>query len=253
VRDSDGTCVQVEYGFECDLDPSFEASCEAINVCVGDNCTGVEQDPSEDFPKAAAWLNILNALAEDFGCSKEGEIVDPETGEIDLGACPIDPLFMAAFEPSLFAGEKMTCKRGVINCCDGDGEGSCSPMSEELALHRQAQVTHHLGNQCTSKVLGTCLEVREHHCVYKSKFARVFQEQAHLQTGSQFGDIWSTHPCPALDVYQLDVLDVDKMDFSEVFDQIIGGLSVPAQSNVMDQLTKGVTILAPEVGDVFDQ
>lgn len=253
VSAPDGTCIQMEYVYDCAVDPTFEANCAAINVCAGNNCTGVAQDPSQDFPKAAAWLNVLDSLADDFGCSKDGDVVDPVSGEVDLAACPLDPALFGAFDPSLFEGTKMVCNRGFINCCDGDGEGSCSQESEDLALHREALVTHFLEGECTSLLAGSCLSVREHHCVYKSRFARVFQEQAHLQTGIQFGGIWSADPCPGLDIYQLELLDVEAMDFSEVFGDILGGVNTPVESEVTDRLTGGVLNLAPEVNDVFDK
>ena len=249
---ADGSCDFAQLSFQCTANASFEASCAAVNVCVGDNCVGAEQDPSSDYANAAAWLNVLDSMADDFGCNRDGDVVDPLTGEINLEACPIDPDLMAEFEPEIFTGRLMSCNRGTTNCCDFDGEGNCSPESDELAEHRQALVTHYLGSECTSEVLGTCLSVREDYCVYNSRFARVFQEQAHLQTGTQFGTYYSTDPCPALDVYQIEILDVDAMDFSEVFAEMLERTNTLDEGEIADRLTGGVTAFTPEVENVFD-
>lgn len=248
----DGTCNYAEYTYDCDVSADFEASCEAINVCVGDNCLGLPDEASQDFPKAAAWLNVLDNMSDDFGCGGDGDVIDPETGEISLEACPVDPALLEAYEPELFSGRLMNCNRGSTNCCDFDGAGFCGQESLDLAEFRQAKVTHFVSKECTSEVFGICLSVKENYCVYNSKFARVFQEQAHAQTGVQFGNPDGPNPCPALDVYQLESLDVDAMDFSEVFGEMLDQIDVPIEGELTDRLTGGITDFAPEVQDVFD-
>ncbi len=252
MRAPDGTCIHAQLSYDCDVDANFTASCQSINVCVGNNCTGIDSEASQDFPKAAAWLNVLDSMADDFGCSPDGDVIDPTTGNLDLAACPVDPALMNAFDPRLFTGTSMICNRGLFNCCDGDGQGSCPPEAEELANFRDAGVTHFVQSECTSEALGICLNVREYHCVYKSKFARVFQEQADLQTGVQFPSPHSVLPCPALDIYQLELLDVDAMDLSEVFGDLFDQIEEPKQDDITNQLTNGVTTFAPEVQDVFE-
>ena len=251
-RDADGTCIYQEVAYDCRSNANFEANCAAVNVCVGDNCTGAEQDPSNDYPKAAAWLNVLDSLADDFGCNKDGtDLIDPDSGQIDLEACPLNEELLALFEPELFTGELMSCNRGTTDCCDFDGDGFCSQESLELADHRLAKVTHYLESECTSELLGVCLSVQEYYCVYKTRFARIFQEKAHLQTGQQFRSPSSTNPCPALDIFQIETLDVAAMDFSEIFGEMIGNLQMPIEGEISDRLIDGVTIFGPQIQDQF--
>ena len=249
---ADGTCEYAEITYNCTESANFEAACEDVNVCIGGNCEGIAQESSSDYPKAAAWLNVLAGMAENFGCGKDGEnVVDPVTGEIDLMACPTDELLMASFDPEVFSGRMMSCNRGTTDCCDFDDDGFCGQESKDLRDARIAEVTHYLDSECTSEALGWCLSVREYYCVYNSKFARVFQEQAHDQTGIQFGTPYSTEPCPPLGIDQLELLDMEAMDLSEIFGDMLEQVQVPIEGELQDRLTNGITAFQPEVSDVF--
>ena len=255
VTAPDGTCIQTEYAYDCDVDPTFEANCAAINVCVGSNCTGIDQDPSTDFPKAAAWLNVLDEMSDDFGCSKTGDIIDPDTGQVDLAACPTDLTTMLYFYPDIFVGEMKWCTEGLTNCCANPDNGSCGQAARDLEVAKEANTEHFLETVCIQEFLGVCTDLARYYCTYKTKFARVLQEQAHLQTGVQFLEWWRTDngACPGITIDQLELLDWDQIDLSEVFGDILDALDIPIESEVSDRLTGGITQFAPEVNDVFDQ
>ena len=251
---ADGTCIQVEYAYDCQVDPTFEANCEAINVCVGDNCAGIDPDPSTDFPKAAAWLNVLDSMADDFGCSKEGDIIDPDTGEVDLAACPTDLAGMLLFYPDIFVGEMEFCTEGLVNCCDNPDNGSCNQSARDLQLARDAGTDHYLETECNQEVFGSCINLSRYYCTYKTKFARVLQEQAHLQTDVQFREWWrGDDACPGITIDQLELLDWEQIDLSEFFGDMLEAIDIPLESEVSDRLTGGVTQFGPQVQDQFGE
>ena len=60
LAEPDGVCTNREHHYRCGVAPGdLETSCVPINVCVGDNCNGVEQETSDEFGRSAAWLNVL--------------------------------------------------------------------------------------------------------------------------------------------------------------------------------------------------
>ncbi|AVX06017.1 hypothetical protein MXMO3_03514 (plasmid) [Maritalea myrionectae] len=250
----DGSCQYQQWVYECDGDSSFEANCEAINVCIGDNCDGIEQEPSNDYPESAAWLNFLDDLAKTSACEANETSTDTGTGDggdggilgggtgTDTGTteeeeCGTVDEPNLDRNPEIFGGEILNCDFHVTkNCCsDAYTDGRCNDDERTLKDRRDAGAAHYMGLGCAYRVLGICLTEHYEYCTYKSKFARVFQEQAHKQTGAQFR--WLTSdPCPALTLEQLESLDVNQMDLSEVFGDMLNNVDQPVEEFIVEQL-----------------
>ena len=247
---ADGSCEVWSRSFHCYADPSLNAACQEINICEGENCTGAPEEPDEDYANAATWLNFLDQAAKQNTCTNDA--ADPVyEGEMpDVDHCENDIMDLGNALPEIFEGRRMTCDRGLNNCCDNDFEGSCSASEIELTHLRIGGQTHFLRSRCTSSFLGICLNVREYHCAYNSKFARVFQEQAHLQTGSQF-DGYNSPYCPGLAVEDLETLDVGIMDLTEVFGDMLASVSLPVEELVMQRLAEDMGLLQTDVGETF--
>lgn len=246
----EGRCVYREISFQCESGASFNASCEAINVCVGDNCEGIEQEASQDYPVAATWLNFLDKLSDNNTCDLD--MVDPESGfdesdGISVDDCENDVFSGGHVEPEVFGGEFMACRRDISNCCSRDDLG-CSAQEAELRYRRQAGATHFLFSRCTQRFLGICTRVHEYYCVYDSKFARVFQEQADLQTGIQFT---STPRCIALTIQQLEQLDITEMDLTEVFGDMLDQTEEPIEALVIDRLSEEMGVFQLDVEETM--
>jgi len=311
-EDADGSCSYVEYDYQCESDASFSASCESVNVCVGDTCLGAEEEPSEDFPEAATWLNFLDQTATENQCDA-GVTVDytvlfpdceafldsisgyfywdddeegPTWGSLLLsraiadGTCPAGTtrygmpdggttLDCPDGQVALRVGDEESCvaigtevlpdalsANGCVNGIFDNGEEEASVYAgrlvscpvdiigahcDEVEPYIIAGSSHYLGKRCTSRVLGVCVGKRRFYCVYNSKFARVFQEQAHIQTGAQFN--WGAEdPCPALTIEQLETLDVEAMDLTEVFGDRLDEIDEPVQDLVTDRLKRDLSV-----------
>lgn len=317
-EDTDGSCAYVEYDYQCESDASFSASCESVNVCVGDTCVGVEEEPSEDFPEAATWLNFLDQASkeiqcdasivepvEDFGpeypnCQNKLEQIrqniwgwDRETQEafvqyyINDGTCPEGVTLESDPTANLCPEGQVALKvDGQTSCVEVGEDVPPEQLGEELCLQgyfdngeKEAAVyagrlvscpvdilgahcdavqpyitagsSHYLGKRCTSRVLGVCVGRRRFYCVYNSKFARVFQEQAHIQTGEQF-KFGTEDPCPALTIEQLETLDVDAMDLTEVFGDRLDEVDEPVQDLVIDRLKRDMSVHTGGVQGEFE-
>lgn len=229
----DGSCAYAAYTYTCESDTSFEADCDIVDVCAGGSCDGAPEEPSTDYAKASAWLNFLDDMADKNQCSADAT-APVETDGVVVDDCQSNQLDGGHQTPEVFEGEYLTCRRGNTNCCDLDGEGSCSPEEDRLANRRRASAAHYLGMTC-NKFLGFCVSVDEYWCAYASKFARVFQEEAHLQTGAQF-NYPSPNPCPALSIEQLQALEIAEMDLSEIYGDLLSQADAPVESFIIEQL-----------------
>lgn len=229
----DGSCAYAAYTYTCESDTSFTAECDSVEICADGQCEGAPEEASSDYAEASAWLNLLDDMADKNQCDAEASAPVEEDGVV-VDDCQDNQLDGGHQAPEVFKGEYLTCRRGNTNCCDLDGEGSCSPEEDRLANRRIAGAAHYLGMTC-NRFLGICVSVDEYWCAYSSKFARVFQEEAHVQTGSQF--LYpSANPCPALSISDLETIDFDQMDLSEIYGDMLNQAGAPVEVFIVNQL-----------------
>lgn len=95
----------------------------------------------------------------------------------------------------------------------------CDEQEKVLALRKGAGLCHEVGQWCSKKVLGTCLQRKRGYCCYNSKLARIIQQQAKPRLGLGWGDPRSPN-CGGLTPEQLASLDFSTMDFSEFYTDV---------------------------------
>lgn len=257
-----GQCEYEERVFECDAESAFKANCEAINVCVGDNCTGVPQEPSDQYTNAAVWLNFLDQAAKDNNCDADP---NADLSTLSTADCTNAEPNVVIEEPKLFPGLAMSCDTDLgKNCCVDPSNSWCRPAETELKAYRDAGATHFLGSRCTYWVFGICLTTTYDFCTYKGKFGRVFQEQVHRQTNDQFHPDKVTNPtggvigdynglppaedpCPPLTIEQLQTLDLGAMDLSEMFGDMLNKTNEPIEQLLVDRLSQEMGVFTTDV------
>lgn len=214
----DGICSNREYHYICGEEASeLQTSCAPINVCVGDNCLGVEQEPSSDFGNSAAWLNILAEMQSDFRDQNSEEIEDIR----------------------FFRGTHMSCSKAPgRNCCKLSGVFSavfgCPDSAELLADRRRAGASHYVGTTCQERVLGACVKRRYHYCTFNSKFGRVFIEEYRDQIDKDWGRRANNPDCTGVSVEDVANVDVDDMDFEEVYGDVMEDVALPVSEGIQD-------------------
>ncbi|KIC21344.1 conjugal transfer protein TraN [Leisingera sp. ANG-Vp] len=210
-----GVCTNREFHYRCGVDSGeLETSCEPINVCVGDNCIGVEQETSDDFGRSAAWLNVLAQMQEEY---REQAATDPN-------------------DVRFFQGTKMTCSKAPgRNCCGIGGlfGGTCPESAAILRDKREAGATHYVGVTCQQRVLGACVKKRYHYCTYNSKFGRVFVEEFKKQVGEEWGTAGAAN-CGYVTIEDFGNVDIEAMDLSPVFGDIMSDIQVPVSEDLQD-------------------
>jgi conjugal transfer mating pair stabilization protein TraN len=160
-------------------------------------CFDTAYEPSQDFGVAAANLGVISDAAADF----------------DVNANVI------------FGGEDLRCSKAILgysNCCKLDGWGQdigldqCSSDEQRLALARKAGLCHSIGSYCSASNIFGCTSRKETHCCFKSKLARIIQEQGRTQLGMGWGGPENPQ-CGGFTMEQLQSLDFSQIDFSEFY------------------------------------
>ena len=104
---------------------------------------------------------------------------------------------------------------------------SCNADEAKLALKNGAGLCHYVGNYCSSRVLGSCIEHRESNCCFNSVLARIVNEQGRDQIGKGWGSAKGPD-CSGFTIAQLQSLDFARMDFTEFYASISPQLLNPA-------------------------
>jgi hypothetical protein len=187
--------------------------------CMDGNCVNYGDEKSNDFLDALTKLKVLDEMAKQ------------SSG---------DPI-------SVFSGKVRGCKKRIINfkdCCRcGKGWGKklgltdgCTAGEMALAKERMAKKCVLVGTYCSRKItvglVKVCATKTTNFVCFPSKLARLIQEQGRRQLGMNFGT--PEHPCArGLSISEMSRLNFDKMNFSEIFDEVRSSMRMP-QTKVLE-------------------
>lgn len=162
---------------------------------------------------------------------------------------------------SIFKGQGLECRRGCLdfqNCC-GTSRGwgislrfaSCSDEEKLLSQKQGKGLCVFLGTYCAKRVFGVCVQKRSRSCCFESRIARIIQVAAHQQLGLSWGS--PEHPqCRGITPEELAKLDLEKVDFSELYEEIMARYKAPTlitpQKDALTKTVKGVSKGDPVAG-----
>lgn len=203
-------CLQWEQTYEC-----YEGKLGRLNFqlpkdkpfCVDGDCVNQSWAPNQDMADSLSKLAIFRDMHK---------TMDPDTQKI-------------------FKGEAYQCSRNPAsykNCCVQKGWGmkiglaQCSETEKKLAEQRQANKCIAVGTYCAKKEFGLCTEKRTSFCCYPTKMARIIQQQGRAQLGLSFGSPRSP-TCDQLTLSDFMRIDFSKINFSELFEDILNKTNLP--------------------------
>ena len=142
----------------------------------------------------------------------------------------------------------------------------CKPEEKQLAQMRQQSLCRQVGNTyCAERILGKCVKKKTSFCCFGTKFARIIQEQGRQQLGIGWGDA-KCPDCRALTIDELTRIDLSKIDFREVFADIMNKYKQPninaLQDKVSQKINENLTRITdglttnkptPQTGIVYDK
>lgn len=208
----DGFCVSQQVTYSCERKKTGNGQiCGGEFFCTDGSCAQGETGTSNMFGQAVSALAAVAAAGEDVA-ELNGENV------------------------RAFTGEAKSCKKmaaGFNNCCKDSGWGqdvglsSCSSDEKALGKAKEKKLTVYVGEYCSKKVLGVCLEKKRGYCQFDSKLARIVQEQGRRdQLGVGFGSGKSPE-CRGITVDELQRLDFGVMNFSDFYSDLDAGSEIP--------------------------
>ncbi|EBC4088826.1 type-F conjugative transfer system mating-pair stabilization protein TraN [Salmonella enterica] len=227
----DGFCVSQQVTYSCERKKEGNGQiCGGEFFCKDGSCAQAQTGTSNMFGQAVSALAAVAAAGEDVA-ELNGENV------------------------RAFTGEAQHCKKmavGFNNCCKDSGWGqdvglsSCSSEEKALGKAKDKKLTVYVGEYCSKKVLGVCLEKKRGYCVFDSKLARIVQEQGRRdQLGVGFGK-GKSPDCRGITVDELQRLDFGVMNFSDFYDDLNAGSEIPEDQAL---LKKAQDIIAEKMKD----
>ncbi|EKZ6372646.1 type-F conjugative transfer system mating-pair stabilization protein TraN [Klebsiella aerogenes] len=214
----DGFCVSQQITYSCERKKEGNGQiCGGEFFCKDGSCAQAQTGTSNMFGQAVSALAAVAAAGKDVA-ELNGENV------------------------RAFTGTAKSCKKmaaGFNNCCKDSGWGqdiglsSCSSDEKALGKAKEKKLTVYVGEYCSKKVLGVCLEKKRGYCVFDSKLARIVQEQGRRgQLGIGFGS-GKSPDCRGITVAEMQKLDFGVMNFSDFYDDLDAGSDIPEDQELL--------------------
>ena len=251
-------CRRKSVAFDCDGE---------IRCASGDDCFDTSTEQSVDFPKVASHMTMLADMERCLATTRDGESSAEGYGPIEVDgttgttAGPIDCVDTSGGEVTIFKGKRYRCDLNLAgfiqNCCRKKGlfSGACPAATKELRARRdEARACHYVGIH-KKKVLGVTLKKRKVYCCFNSKMARVVHEQARGQLIEK--GLWDATDnggwgrakspfCGGMTAEQLQEIDFDAVDFSEIYSELLDGADIPDLAGSTQGTEEDIEDLCPE-------
>ena len=247
---SNGTCVQTTAatstytcptgwtlsGSTCIIShvarPIYQA-CPTGYTLIGNNCVSVESQAAQLVYSCPSGTTLSGANCRAYATPTGGNPSCSAPVETCTDASPATRTVNGCHKP-LF---------GIENCCAGGPGipliGACSSSEEALASDFNKGITHYVGTFCSSSFLGICLSEHETFCVFQSKLGRLIQEQGRGQLGLDFGTAKNPN-CAGLTPQQFAQLDLSRMDFSAVMNDLTAGVTLPNETATLGTMQQKI-------------
>ena len=218
----DGSGCLHEYAtYSCETRTSGQVMiCGGDTFCLDGDCERAQNGKNNDFAPVVSALAALAAAGKDVAA----------INSVNVRA---------------FTGSAKFCKKfaaGFSNCCKDGGWGQdvglarCSSEEKALGKAKENKLTVSIGEFCSKKVLGVCIEKKRSYCQFDSKLAQIVQQQGRngqLHVG--FGKA-SSPDCRGITQTELQQINFEALDFSNFFDDLQKNKKIPDN----DTLTKRV-------------
>ncbi|CNP48821.1 conjugal transfer mating pair stabilization protein TraN [Salmonella enterica subsp. enterica serovar Typhimurium str. DT104] len=221
----EGTCLHEYATYSCESKTSGKVMiCGGGGFCLDGECDKAQSGKSNDFGEAVSQLAALAAAGKDVAA----------LNGIDVRA---------------FTGQAKFCKKaaaGYSNCCKDSGWGQdiglakCSSDEKALAKAKTNKLTVSVGEFCSKKVLGVCLEKKRSYCQFDSKLAQIVQQQGrngqlHISFGS------SKHPdCRGITVDELQQIKFDQLDLTNFYEDLMNNQKIPDSGALTEKVKEQI-------------
>jgi conjugal transfer mating pair stabilization protein TraN len=176
----------------------------ADNVVLQDAGSGFGQAIGTNFASQGVTLSAYGFTygtgTLDMGSALPGTLDMSDTFGLEAGNG------FVTFNPYVFAAQLALQYLISLNQCTQD--------ENSFQMHKGANLTVYIREECTKRVLGACVETTQHYCSFNSVLAKIINVQGKTQMGRDIGD------CSGLTPDQVSHLDFTRIDFSEFTGQL---------------------------------
>lgn len=109
--------------------------------------------------------------------------------------------------------------------------GQCTQEENVFQMHKGANLTVYIRDECSKRVLGACVEHTEHYCSFNSVLAKIINVQGKTQMGKDVSD------CAGLTPDQVSRLDFTQIDFSEFTGKLLEEAQAGLPTNIKGNYT----------------
>ena len=222
----DGSGCLHEYAtYSCETRTSGQVMiCGGDTFCLDGECELAQQGKNNDFGPVVSALAALAAAGKDVS----------ELNGVDVRA---------------FTGSAKFCKKfavGFSNCCKDSGWGqdiglaNCSTEEKALGKAKEKKLTVSVGEFCSKKVLGVCLEKKRGYCQFDSKLAQIVQQQGRNgQLHIGFGGA-SSPDCRGITQTELQQIKFDKLDFTNFYEDLQNNKNIPDNNALTERIREQI-------------
>ncbi|RLM11810.1 type-F conjugative transfer system mating-pair stabilization protein TraN [Gibbsiella quercinecans] len=216
----DGTCLHEYATYSCETRTSGKQMiCGGDVFCLDGECDKAASGKNSDFGQAVSELAALAAAGKDVAA-------------------------LNGVNVRAFTGNAKYCKKfaaGFSNCCTDSGWGQdvglahCSSEEKALAKAKANKLTISIGEFCSKKVLGVCLEKKRSYCQFDSKLAQIVQQQGrngqlHIGFGEAKGP-----DCRGISVEELKQINFNQLDFTNFMEDLINNQNIPKNAELTEK------------------
>lgn len=221
----EGTCLHEYATYSCESKTAGKVMiCGGDVFCLDGECDKAQSGKSNDFGEAVSQLAALAAAGKDVAA----------LNGVDVRA---------------FTGQAKFCRKaaaGFSNCCKDGGWGQdvglaqCNSEEKALGKAKKDKLTVSVGEFCSKKVLGVCLQKKRSYCQFDSKLAQIVQQQGrngqlHIGFGS------SKHPdCRGITVDELQNIKFDQLDFTNFYEDLMNNQKIPDSGALTEKVKEQI-------------
>lgn len=229
----EGTCLHEYATYSCESKTAGRVMiCGGDVFCLDGECDKAQSGKSNDFGEAVSQLAALAAAGKDVAA----------LNGVDVRA---------------FTGQAKFCRKaaaGFSNCCKDGGWGQdvglaqCNSEEKALGKAKKDKLTVSVGEFCSKKVLGVCLQKKRSYCQFDSKLAQIVQQQGrngqlHIGFGS------SKHPdCRGITVDELQNIKFDQLDFTNFYEDLMNNQKIPDSGALTEKVKEQIADQLKQAG-----
>ncbi|MBH3000578.1 type-F conjugative transfer system mating-pair stabilization protein TraN [Serratia marcescens] len=230
----DGVCVHENVTYSCETRTTGEVMiCGGQLYCLDGECDKTQKGTQgNDFAHAVSELAAVAAAGKDVAA----------LNGIDVRA---------------FTGKGQSCRKafvGFSDCCKDSGWGNsvglahCDSEEKALGKAKENKLTVSVGEYCSKKVLGVCLQKKRSYCQFDSKLAQIVQQQGRAwQLGIGFGGAKSPD-CRGITVDELQRINFDQLDFANFYEDLMKNQKVPEDAALLEKVKQQIAERMKEAG-----